>query len=212
MCGNLIHIQANLTQYLFSQDGLCQKCRIQWIEYDGCFKIQELQVHSLFVYNEALSSALRQYKECMDEALAPIFLSPYLKALRRQYAHCVLVGMPSSKNKREERGFNHIELMFSALNLPFLDCLVKTEDIKQAKQSKKDRLKIGEIIALKPEFETRKLEHIILVDDIVTTGSTLLAANQCLQGKANKIEALTMCTHPFLVEKRRVKLFDWLIK
>ena len=94
----------------------------------------------------------------------------------------VLIPIPLHYAKREIRGYNQ-SLMFARgiadlLKVPIItDCLVKTKDlVSQTRKSREDRF-----INVLNSFEFRKKEklrgkHVMIVDDVVTTGATFEAA------------------------------------
>ena len=127
---------ASLWNYLISCDMLCEKCRNSLKRIYGIRMLDDLTVRVLYDYNEILQQLIIQYKECYDEALAPVFLYDFKDRLKRKYKNTILVPMPSSKKKMEERGFNHVEKMFECLDLPIIPCLYKIEDYDQKKQNK----------------------------------------------------------------------------
>ena len=104
-----------------------------------------------------------------------------------------------SKNKLKKRGYNQVakfgEQIAEALNAKYIDdVLVKITNIKS--QTTKSRLarwlNEDELFALK-NMDAIDNKHILLVDDIITTGATLEAcANVLNQVKNIKISIATM--------------------
>ena len=69
--------------------------------------------------------------------------------------------------------------MFKPLNLPIIHCLKKIKDIKQADLSKEERMKVkNNLMVVKGEQITGK--KLLIIDDIKTTGSSLLASKELL--------------------------------
>ena len=78
----------------------------------------------------------------------------------------------------------------------------KTKKEKQANKHKKERMKVGEIFKTN-QIELVKNKKILIVDDVMTTGSSLKAAiNLVKQGKPRKIEVLVMAKNIEKVYKR----------
>ena len=114
-----------------------------------------------------------------------------------------VVPVPLHKKKLRERGFNQVEKfgreIAAALNVPYVDTvLLKTTSSKT--QSKKKRFarwgNLEESFVVR-HHERLKGAHVLLVDDLVTTGATLEAcSHQLLQIKGLRISIATMAfTH-----------------
>lgn len=107
-----------------------------------------------------------------------------------------MVPAPSFASKNEKRGFNHVVEMFAPLGLPFVKCLVKTKDVKQADLNFKDRQKIGEALGLIPGTDLRG-KKVLFVDDLVTTGATAVSSVKLIKrAGAEEVRILSMgCTN-----------------
>ena len=111
----------------------------------------------------------------------------------------VVLPVPLHKNKLRKRGYNQVTLFAKTLaenlNAVYMDnVLIKITDTKS--QTSKTRLarwnSANEIFSIK-NIDTIDNKHILLVDDLVTTGATLEAcANQLLKAKNIKISIATM--------------------
>lgn len=110
-----------------------------------------------------------------------------------------ITPVPLHKRKQRKRGFNQSEWfakgLAEKLNIEVkTDVLLKTSESKS--QTKKNRwqrwLNMGEQFTVH-QSEKIKGKHILLVDDIVTTGATLEACASLLKGETNcKISIATM--------------------
>ena len=123
---------------------------------------------------------LFQFKGCADIELAPLFLGYQVPLLRFLYRGYTLVPAPSFSEKNEARGFNHVEVMFSALKLPFLHPLIKIDDVKQADLHWDERQKIGQHLRYDETVDIRG-KKILFVDDLFTTGATAKACCELLE-------------------------------
>lgn len=179
---------------------ICGKCEAKLIVQHRHFKIDGVRTESLYLYNDFFRSLLIQYKECCDEALYPIFLARYHRYIHHRYHDYVLVPMPSSIAKKQERGFDHLHLMFEACGLPFCDCLYKLDNIQQKGLSAKQRKHLQ--LGLKDMKIPRKL---LLVDDVCSTKATLKAAVQLL---ANQDRCLRIVVVAYNPSKHKKSLFD----
>lgn len=139
-------------------------------------------------YDSLFKTLLLQYKECYDEVLAKVFLYKIDVYIRLKYFDYKLIYVPSSKKKLEERGFNHLKLIFDSLGMKEVIGLKKKEELIQEGKSLIDRQKmIGNYY-----YEGEHLKKVLIIDDISTTGSSLLAVKKALEGHYDKIKALVL--------------------
>lgn len=103
-----------------------------------------------------------------------------------------MVPAPSFEDKNIERGFNHVEVIFSSLKMPIEKCFIKTEDIKQADLSSEERKNVGNYLKI---VNGKKLsgKKILIVDDVYTTGSTVKAMIEMIKAyNPKEIKVLVM--------------------
>lgn len=154
---------------------MCPKCAslfkpiFKKFQYDGCRGV------ALYRYDETIRTYLYQFKGCFDYELYPVFLYPLTNYLRFKYRNYVIVPIPSFIEDDEKRGFNHVEMIFSMLNLEFKRVLIKTEHHKQAECNKYERKEIYKYMKVKENVSLTN-EKVLLVDDVCTSGSTLRSA------------------------------------
>ncbi|MDD6467695.1 MAG: hypothetical protein PUF50_05895 [Erysipelotrichaceae bacterium] len=173
------------------------------------FYLEDLLVESLHVYEGLCRDLLIQYKELCDEALYPVFLFSHISYLRKKYDGYVLVGMPSSEKASRKRGFSHVEQMFQVLGMPMITLFEKEEMEEQKHATKEQRYQVRSHIHLQKQVKLPDAP-ILLVDDVCTTGNTLLAAAYLIQNHAYPVRALVYSCHASYVEKRRCKLIEFI--
>ena len=97
-----------------------------------------------------------------------------------------LLPIPITPHKKKQRNFNQSELLCQGIHsitgLPILtDVLLKPNDSQS--QTHKDRIKrmdaIGQSFVLEAAWKLKN-KHVLLVDDVLTTGATLEAAGMLL--------------------------------
>ena len=99
----------------------------------------------------------------------------------------VFVPVPLHKNKFKDRGFNQAGILAKSLsvlfNMPFLDCIERKKYTdSQTTKNKSDRfLDLLDAFTIKRFYKNNLPNKIILVDDILTTGSTLNACAKILK-------------------------------
>lgn len=110
-----------------------------------------------------------------------------------------IIPIPLHPQKQKKRGYNQSELiaqgMALALGCPvFNDCLIRhTNTSTQTKKSKQDRWdNVKDSFSLS-HTEKIKHKHVLLVDDVVTTGATLEAcALQLLKVEGLKVSLVSL--------------------
>ena len=110
-----------------------------------------------------------------------------------------MVPVPLHRSKKKKRGFNQAEIIADgiaqATNIPVETNNVVREkaNISQTKKGVFDRWKNTRNLFMLKDTELFKNKHILLVDDVLTTGSTLEAvAQSILKSQGVKISILTL--------------------
>ena len=188
LCHDNIY-NGTLYHYLFTNDIICYKCRKLWNYKPTTIKRYNIKIRSYYTY-ESTRHAIIQYKECYDESLYDIFLYRILWDIKLRYIGYTIILAPSSNKALNERGFNHLYLIFKCLNMPILDVLYKISNKQQKTNNYQDRKEIINDIKIKKDIVLPK--KILVVDDIVTSGGTILAIKECLKDYNIKIKYLTL--------------------
>lgn len=146
----------------------------------------------------SLTPALRKYLHLVKYksqknllTLAPSLLGkPQLRslALISKTQNTLLVPIPLHKSKEKERGFNQAQLLARALSevvgAPIGDLLVRIKKTKQQAQTQRrsERNKnTARAFKCLPHIEVDPKTLVVLVDDVITSGSTIIAAAQALK-------------------------------
>jgi predicted amidophosphoribosyltransferase len=167
------------------------------VECKRIVMLADLKVRALYQYNEFYQKIIVQYKEFGDEALADIIIYPQKNKLHKQYQGYTVVGVPSSKSKYEQRGFSHVEKMFRLLGLEYREIFSKDEFI-QKQQIYRNRSAIAKHITL--PIDPKIKGPILLVDDLVTTGASLLTCYHLLSASGYQVDALVAAVSTKLLE------------
>lgn len=156
------------------------------------FSVGKYNALTLYNYDELIQEKLYQFKGCFDIELGTVFIEYFRLYLKIKYWGYIVVPAPSYSSKDEERGFNHVDVMFSSLGLEMVKCIHKVKDIKQADLNFDERQQIGNALIIDKTMELRG-KKILIVDDVFTTGSTVRAMINLLEkNKPKKIKILVM--------------------
>jgi ComF family protein len=186
----------------------CQKASYLGLTHPGCLKKLDIDgVVSLFYYNNLLKKIIKNLKYRLAtevwkefwQTINPEALKPTV-LFKEIVKDGVIQPIPLTKSKLRERGFNQAELIAQYfqkfLSLPKVDCLVrKKETLSQAQlKSKRQRyLNLRGAFVIKDKNINLRGRKIVLVDDIITTGSTVKEATKVLKKfGARKIYVLTL--------------------
>ena len=188
-CGRSLKYDSSFREMFFIDDVLCSRCRQKLTVRKRIFKVEGISIEGLYIYEGLVRDMLLQYKENCDEALFPVFIYPYIKELRRKYRKYTVVPVPSSSEMINKRGFRHVNKIFSMLELPVCDLIEKTDNVEQKKST--SRQDIGRHFRLKTDHQG-SLKRILLVDDIVTTGASMVSCYRLLARKYPEIRCLSV--------------------
>ena len=105
----------------------------------------------------------------------------------------VIVPVPTATGRARQRGYDQAKLLARELakqtGLPYLDCLARHGQTHQHGANRRERLQ-----QLEDSFRVKRKvddKHILLIDDVMTTGATLEAAAKVLAGAGvTEIEAI----------------------
>lgn len=177
---------------IFFNEIICENCYKEMNPLFINFKLNNIKSLAIYEYNQKIRELLYQFKACKDYELKDIFLNKFLFYLKLKFKNYYLVFAPSFKDHDKDRGYNHVKEIFNTLNLKYIDCLIKTKDIKQANLTFKERENIKDYIKIE-NYTNLKNKKILLVDDVLTTGNTLKACiKQIEEKKPKKIRILVM--------------------
>jgi competence protein ComFC len=187
--------------FIETQPAICERCRNKLQRITGplcticgrpmpktmtcndCQKHQQNVLRknrSLFTYTETTKELMNRFKFRGDAELASIFQKDFKQLFRNEFNFTnTIIPIPLSAERHYERGFNQAELLARLLDKPITDVLVKAHQEKKSKKGKTARL-----LENNPFFITKvgvvKSMHILLIDDIYTTGTTVRNASEIL--------------------------------
>jgi competence protein ComFC len=166
--------------------------KLEGLDYD-------LQVLSFYL--PPLSIAIKAYKYQGVYKLAPIFASLLYKHLIFAPSIDIITSVPLHKKKRRLRGFDQTKLVAKELSLkinkpyfPLLKKIKHTQNLAStSNQNLRSSLVENSFVINKKHQQKITSKHILLFDDVVTSGNTLRAcAEQLSLKKPKKITIMTL--------------------
>lgn len=164
---------------------VCQDC-LRW--RDGWHN------RAIFPYDDALKAYMHQYKFQGDYQLRRV-MQPYLRAALEKIKYDVLVPIPITPQTQQIRGFNQVTGWLS--DQRFCAALTADDGKKgrpQSHKTRQERLQSPQPFQLRPAHARHlKGQHVLLLDDVYTTGRTLRhAATQIYLGGSKAVTSLTL--------------------
>ena len=153
---------------------ICNNCYQKFQLIMNEYKIQNIKIFIAYRYNSFIKEIIYKYKGLYDIELKSIFIEIIIDELKNKYRGYTITFAPSFESEDRKRGYNHVEEMFSNWNTNKIKLFYKKENIKQSSQSKQLRKDIKKIIGINSNF-IKEIKKLLIVDDIITTGNTLIS-------------------------------------
>lgn len=172
-------------------EGLCIECSKKIIR---C----EKDDISFAYYNETLKKLILLFKFKKNFNAGEIIADFLIEKLKNEEEEYVLTYVPISKKKLKNRGFNQCEYICKkagkALNKEVLETLVQIKEVKEQKTlTKQERANNVKGIFKAKNIHKIQKRRIILVDDVITTGTTLIECKKILKNSGiDSIKLLTI--------------------
>lgn len=185
-------------------DILCPECRKNIHIVQKSYRISGHKVHVLYEYNEFMEQLLFQYKEDRDIALGCLFLHGHSRLIRKLRKR-KLAALASWPEKVLVRGFDSLAEIFLPWGLELLHPWEKTAGFKQSENDPGQRREVKHLIRpVQPApvlQDTRDRRKLLIVDDVVTTGSTLEALLALADDP--RAEAFVLAAHPLWLQSHK---------
>jgi len=176
---------------------ICSQCRIAWHPHIYTTHVEGLVVTSAILYSPIAARILVAAKEG-NQRNADILVIDALRHVVENYRgnilNLTLVPIPSSKNSLRKRGRNFIEFLCDELHLSYSNILFHQRRVQDQSGLNAQERKKNLVGAFGVENRARIYGDIVLIDDVVTTGSTLREASRALCAGGLKVSAaITAC-------------------
>ncbi|PGT13198.1 ComF family protein [Bacillus cereus] len=175
----------------YKENDICLDC-VRWMNEEG---YRSFKNRSLYMYDDEMKEILAQFKFRGDAELVHIFHWPFRGLFQKHFQNVsTVIAVPLSREREYERGFNQAELLATCLPVSIsYPSLNRRETEKQSKKTRKERLSGSNPFYFQGE-ERFHGQHILLVDDVYTTGITVRQIGSLLYDRgAREVSSLTLC-------------------
>ena len=197
----------NLLDLLFPK--LCASCSIKIQKGFLCsdcyssiefIKSYQKNLISICRYKEPIKTLIYQFKYGNRDYLADFFaelIEKHLRRIRLDLSHYdYVIPVPLHKYKLKERGYNQAGLLAKILanyfQIPFRDDIIfQTKYIPSQTTLNKDKRLENKKESFKAKGSLEN-KRVILVDDVITTGSTINECSKALE--STKVSEITVIT------------------
>ena len=178
---------------------ICSNCRKLWNPHIYKSTIVDLAVYSAIPYSPVAKNILLAAKEQSirsADQLVRSAMAASLQVLFQKYPNSALVPIPSApaSNRRRGRDFINEMAIFVAKDmgvgvLPLLEQQRLVRDQSKLNMASR-RENLAMALSIKPQLRGNySSESVVILDDLVTTGSTINEANRALTKAGFKVQA-----------------------
>ena len=177
---------------LVNPQNICINCYKQFKVLNTKTTLSSYPITILYDYDDFYKSLLYQYKGLYDYPLKDAFFSFSKDFITYYYKDYIVIPAPSSIEDNQKRGFKPVYEIAKTLNLPVYDCIYKKIHYKQSDLTYKERQDVKSKLGIN-NGELLKGKKVLILDDVLTTGSTLKACSSLVQNyNPQKIEILAL--------------------
>ena len=177
----------------------CYRCHKLTVQADTCLACRQhshlRSVQSAYRYQGAAKELVWKLKSAGAQAAAKQMANQILRHCPPLPAAAIIVPVPTATSRVRRRGYDQAELLArqlaAATGLRYMSCLVRTGQAEQVGAGREQRLSQLTAAFRAGQLPAIQGQHLILIDDVVTTGATLEAAAKTLQAAgADRVDAL----------------------
>lgn len=176
---------------LQDDDSICDDCK-KWQEIYG----EDVVINqSFFSYNEAMHDYFQQFKRYGDYRLSKVFSSQIADLLTKNPVDAYIF-VPTAESHLKERQFDPSIALFGNLVKETVRLSNILEVDHQSLKNRRERLATSQTFYLAPKdaCKLKKLNSILILDDIYTTGATIYRMREAIrnQGVRATLKSLTL--------------------
>lgn len=176
---------------------ICSQCRLLWHPHTYRTHVDSLLVTSSILYSPIAARILVAAKES-NQRSADILIIDAIRHILENYkgdtANLTFIPMPSSKNAMRKRGRNFMEFVCEKLDISYSNILFHQRRVQDQSGLNAQERRLNLVGAFALEKSVRIYGDIVLIDDVVTTGSTLREARRALSAGGLQVSAaITAC-------------------
>lgn len=124
------------------------------------------------------------------------YLTQYIDYLPKDTC---IVPVPTANSRVRQRGYDQAVVIAKQLSrktgLPYRNILRRTSDVRQTTLSRTERLQHQDTLFSLRAAPAKRVQSVLLIDDVMTTGATLeAAATICRDGGIAQIQALVFAS------------------
>jgi ComF family protein len=170
---NQLNCQLCDTAPALTQQAVCQGCLDDLPYASHPIDVDQINIQALFDYAWPIDRLIHLFKYQSRLDLLPLLVHPAHRLSTPMVD--ALVAVPMSNQRLRERGFNHAQLLTQALGqiwqIPLWHGVIRHRDTHR--QQSLDRLERLDNLNQAFALTDTPPAHIMLIDDVLTTGSTL---------------------------------------
>ena len=176
---------------------ICTKCLKGIRKVDSCFYLSDIKSYSFAYYSSSIKKLINNFKYNGDFYCGEYLAELLGKKIKDENIEAdIITFVPSSKKALKKRGFNQCEFLAKILSknigIPYVNTLLRMKDGQEQKRLSRDE----RLVNMEQAFQVVEglaLENkkILLVDDVVTTGATLVSCCNQLR-KYSEVEIIIL--------------------
>lgn len=171
-------------QKIAAHQQLCTSCENDLPVYQKDTYDSGIKYHALFYYQDEICHMLKQLKFKTNLSLSLLFGTYLANEIKKQPRPDLIMPIPLHKKRLQERGFNQCleiaKVISKQLHIPIdKHSIIRHKHTKPQSQCTASERKHN----IKNAFKIKKpitTNHIILFDDVITTGGTIRACHKVL--------------------------------
>ncbi len=201
----------------FQKEKVCHVCKNKIIEgyiHNSCKELTYLDsVQTCVLYSELVRKILEEIKYKYYHEYVEVVVDLMMQVIDiENYRNSIFIPVPLSKFKLKKRGFNQAQLIAKKIAMKLKELGIDIQVVEVLERSKNTKTQVGmtreerlenlkDVFKLNSKFQTLKSQKgerqniesrkLILIDDVMTTGTTLEECAKVLKkGGIKEVKAL----------------------